>query len=74
MTEGPAPDPKQALLNFVLDNLDKPRCAQLLLFISVIDNNVQLLEQALDNGAHVNQPLRGAERRILEVAGYSIPA
>ena len=62
MTQGPAPDPKQALLNFVLDNLDKPRCVQLLLFISVIDSNVQLLEQALDKGAHVNQPITRVEK------------
>ena len=65
--------PKQALLNFVLDHLDRPRCAQLLLFISVFDNNVQLLEQALDKGAHVNHSMTGGERRILEAAGYSIP-
>ena len=74
MTQGPAPDPKQALLNFVLDHLDRPRCAQLLLFIGVFDQNVQLVEQALDKGAHVNQPITRVERRILEVAGYSIPA
>lgn len=66
-------DPKQVLLNFVLDHLDRPRCAQLLLFISVIESNTQLLEQALDKGAHANQPMTSAERRILEVAGYSIP-
>lgn len=66
-------DPKQVLLNFVLDHLDRPRCAQLLLFISVFDNNVQLLEQALDKGAHTNQPMTRVERRILEAAGYSIP-
>ena len=65
--------PKQALLNFVLDNLDKPRCAQLLLFIGVFDDNVQLVEQALDNGAHVHQCMTIAEKRILEVAGYSMP-
>ena len=65
--------PKQALLNFVLDHLDRPRCAQLLLFISVFDNNVQLLEQALDKGAHVNHSMTGGEKRILEAAGYSIP-
>ena len=66
-------DPKQVLLNFVLDHLDRPRCAQLLLFISVFESNTQLLEQALDKGAHVNQPITRVERRILEAAGYSIP-
>lgn len=66
-------DPKQVLLNFVLDHIDRPRCAQLLLFISIFDNKVQLLEQALDKGAHVNQPMTSVERRILEAAGYSIP-
>ena len=66
-------DPKQALLNFVLNNLDKPRCAQLLLFIGVFDENVQLVEQALDKGASVNHSMTGGERRILEAAGYSIP-
>lgn len=65
--------PKQALLNFVLNNLDKPRCAQLLLFIGVFDDNVQQVEQALDKGASVNHSMTSAERRILEAAGYSIP-
>lgn len=66
-------DPKQTLLNFILDHLDRPRCAQLLLFIGVFDENVQLVEQALDKGAHVNQNMTGGEKRILEAVGYSIP-
>lgn len=66
-------DPKQVLLNFVLDHLDRPRCAQLLLFIGVFDENVQFVEQALDKGAHANQPITRVERRILEAAGYSMP-
>lgn len=73
MTQDTNEDPKQALLNFVLNNLDKPRCAQLLLFIGIFDDNVQQVEQALDNGAHVNRSMTGGERRILEAAGYSIP-
>lgn len=64
--------PKQALLNFILDHLDRPRCAQLLLFIGVFDENVQLVEQALDKGARVNHSMTDGERRILEAAGYSI--
>ena len=66
-------DPKQALLNFILDHIDRPRCAQLLLFIGVFDQNVQLVEQALDKGASVNHSMTGGEKRILEAAGYSIP-
>mgnify|MGYP001490519875 CR=1 FL=1 len=66
-------DPKQVLIDFVLNNLDKPRCAQLLLFIGVFDDNVQFVEQALDKGAHVNHSMTGGEKRILEAAGYSIP-
>ena len=66
-------DPKQVLLNFILGHLNKPRCAQLLLFIGVFDQNVQLVEQALDKGASVNHSMTGTEKRILEVAGYSIP-
>ena len=73
MTQDTNEDPKQALLNFVLNNLDKPRCAQLLLFIGVFESNTQLLEQALDKGAHVNHCMTGGEKRILEAAGYSIP-
>ena len=73
MTQDTNEDPKQALLNFVLNNLDKPRCAQLLLFIGIFDDNVQQVEQALDNGAHVNHSMTGGEKRILEAAGYSIP-
>ena len=73
MTQDTNEDPKQALLNFVLNNLDKPRCAQLLLFIGVFDQNVQLVEQALDKGASVNHSMTGGEKRILEAAGYSIP-
>ncbi len=66
-------DPKQTLLNFIQDHLDRPRCAQLLLFIGVFDQNVQLVEQALDKGASVHHRMTGGERRILEAAGYSIP-
>ena len=66
-------DPKQVLIDFVLNNLDKPRCAQLLLFIGVFDDNVQFVEQALDKGAHVNHSMTGGEKRILEAAGYNIP-
>ena len=66
-------NPKQTLINFILDHLDKPRCAQLLLFIGIFDQNVQLIEQALDKGASVNHSMTGGEKRILEVAGYSIP-
>lgn len=66
-------DPKQVLLNFVLDHLDRPRCVQLLLFISVFESNTQILEEALDKGAHVNQHMTSVERRILEAAGYIIP-
>ena len=73
MTQEIDQDPKETLLNFVLSNLDKPRCAQLLLFIGVFDQNVQQVEQALDNGAHVNHSMTSTEKRILEVAGYSIP-
>ena len=73
MTLDNSEDPKEALLQFVLNNLDKPRCAQLLLFIGVFDQNVQQIEQALDNGAHVNHSMTSAEKRILEIAGYSIP-
>lgn len=72
MTEDLSQDPKQVLLNFVLDHIHMPNCAQLLLFIAVFEQNVELVEQALDNGAHVNQPMTGTEKRILEVAGYNI--
>lgn len=72
MTQDTNEDPKQSLLNFVLDHLDRPRCAQLLLFIGIFDDNVQQVEQALDNGAHLNHRMTGGERRILEAAGYSI--
>lgn len=73
MPQDTSEDPKQALLNFLLDHLDKPNCVQLLLFISVFEQDLQLLEEALDKGASVNHSMTGVERRILEVAGYNIP-
>ena len=67
-----ANEAKLTLQEFILGNLDKARCANLLLFIGVLDGNVDFVERALDNGADVNHMMSVEEKRILEVAGYNL--
>jgi len=68
-----ANEAQKVLRNFILENLDKPRCATMLLFIGVLDGNVDFVERALDKGADINHVMTIQEMRILKVAGFNIP-
>jgi hypothetical protein len=63
---------KLTLQEFILGNLDKARCATLLLFIGVLDGNVDFVERALDKGADINHAMTGQEKRILKMVGYKL--
>ena len=67
-----ANEAKLTLQNFIFNNLNSTRCANLLLFIGVLDGNVDFVERALDNGADINHAMSVEEKRILEVAGYNL--
>ena len=64
---------QKVLRNFILENLDKPRCATMLLFIGCLTGNVDDVTRALDNGADVHHAMTVQEKRILKVAGFNIP-
>ena len=67
-----ANESQKVLRNFILENLDKPRCANMLLFIGVLSNNVDDVTHALDNGADVDHAMTAQEKRILTVAGFNL--
>ncbi len=64
---------QKVLRNFILENIDKPRCATMLLFIGCLTGSYDDVKQALDNGADVDHVMTVQEKRILKVAGFNIP-
>ena len=68
-----ANEAKKVLRDFILENLDKPRCANMLLFIGCLTNSVDDVGHALNNGADINHVMSEQELRILKVAGFDIP-
>ncbi len=64
---------QKVLRNFILENIDKPRCATMLLFIGCLTGSYDDVTQALDNGADVDHVMTVQEKRILKVAGFNIP-
>lgn len=67
-----ANESQKVLRNFILENLDKPRCANMLLFIGCLTDNVDDVTRALDNGADVDHEMTAQEKRILTVAGFNL--
>ena len=51
----------------------KPVALRLLLFISVLDDNLELVTFAMDNGADGNEPLTDRDRQILTGLGWTVP-
>ena len=68
-----AEEAQKVLRNFILENIDKPRCATMLLFIGCLTGSYDDVKQALDNGADVDHVMTVQEKRILKVAGFNIP-
>ncbi len=64
---------QKILRDFILENLDKPRCANMLLFIGCLTDSVDDVKQALDNGAGVDHIMTVEEKTILKAAGFNIP-
>ena len=67
-----ANESQKVLRNFILENLDKPRCATMLLFIGCLTGSYDDVKQALDNGADLNHAMTAQEKRILNVAGFNL--
>ncbi len=68
-----AEEAQKVLRDFILENIDKPRCATMLLFIGCLTGSYDDVKQALDNGADVDHVMTVQEKRILKVAGFNIP-
>lgn len=51
----------------------RPVALRLLLFIAVLDDNLELVTFAIENGADGNEPLTVRDRRILTDLGWVLP-